>query len=158
MTPLFFFRASNTTHKSLQTKVYFKPTDTYALLHKSSYHPKHTFKGIIKSQLIRYHCISSNIQDFHASTSILFHSLRSRGYSKRFLRSLKNSTLASLAPARSPPHTSSPPQVPKCEPSQHPSTYSNQGLYPSPSPHPDPNPLPTPSPNPNRFPSPILAP
>ena len=29
----------------LNTKVYFKQTDTHELLHKSSYHPKHIFKG-----------------------------------------------------------------------------------------------------------------
>ena len=33
----------------LDTKVFFKPTDTHELLHKKSYHPPHTFKGIIKS-------------------------------------------------------------------------------------------------------------
>ena len=39
----------------LVTKVYFKPTDTHALLHKASFHPQHTFRGIVKSQLIRFH-------------------------------------------------------------------------------------------------------
>lgn len=34
--------------KKVSTKVYFKPTDSHSLLHRSSYHPKHTFKGIIK--------------------------------------------------------------------------------------------------------------
>ena len=37
----------------LDTKVFFKPTDSHALLHYSSFHPKHTFRGIVKSQLIR---------------------------------------------------------------------------------------------------------
>ena len=35
----------------LDTQVYFKPTDTSELLHIDSYHPPHTFKGIVKSQL-----------------------------------------------------------------------------------------------------------
>ena len=35
--------------RKLVTKVYFKLTVTYELLHKSSYHPFHTFKGIVKS-------------------------------------------------------------------------------------------------------------
>lgn len=72
-----------------QTKlVELKHTNTHALLHKTSYHPKHTFCGIIKSQLIRFHQICSNISDFNTATSILFRSLRSRGYSKRFLRTI----------------------------------------------------------------------
>lgn len=42
--------------KQLNTKIYiFKSTDTRTLLHKTSYHPKHTFKGLIKSQLIRFY-------------------------------------------------------------------------------------------------------
>ena len=45
-----FLTPSSTAQKTLSTKIYFKPTDTHALLHKHSYHPKHTFKGILKSQ------------------------------------------------------------------------------------------------------------
>lgn len=36
--------------KRLHAKVYLKPTDTHALLHKLSYHPPHTFWEILKSQ------------------------------------------------------------------------------------------------------------
>lgn len=91
-----FFQPSNTSHTKLLTKVFFKAAYIRALLHKSSYHPKHTFKGI-KSQIIRFHRLSSS-SDFSNSVSILFTALQSRKYSKRFLRSLKNQTLASLAP------------------------------------------------------------
>lgn len=96
-----FFQKVNNTSKKMLTKVYFKTTDTHALLHKNSYHPKHTFKGIIKSQIIRFHRISSLQSDLQESIRTLFKSLRKRNYSKRFLRSIKNSTLASLAPTRS---------------------------------------------------------
>lgn len=54
-----FFNHINQSQKTIFTKVYFKPTDTHALLHKHSYHPKHTFRGIVKSQIIRFHRISS---------------------------------------------------------------------------------------------------
>lgn len=47
-----FFENINQNQKKLLTRVYFKPTDTHALLHKTSYHPKHTFRGIVKSQII----------------------------------------------------------------------------------------------------------
>ncbi|GAA6088093.1 uncharacterized protein LOC105009030 isoform X1 [Tachysurus ichikawai] len=36
----------------LDIKVFFKETDSHALLHGDSYHPKHTFRGIIKAQTL----------------------------------------------------------------------------------------------------------
>lgn len=75
----------------LETKVYFKKTDTHALLYKTSFHPRHTYRGIVKSQLLRFHRICSNIQDFRKAVQTLFTSLRRRGYSRTFLRHcLKN--------------------------------------------------------------------
>lgn len=67
-------------------KVYFKPTDTHALLHKTSFHPKCTFAGIVKSQLIRFSRICTRHSDFILATQVLFKSLRKRGYSRTFLR------------------------------------------------------------------------
>ena len=84
----------------LQTKVYFKPTDTHQLLHKQSFHPKHTFSGIIKSQIIRYFKLSSNTEDFHESCNILFKALHHRHYSKRFLRHIKTQTLRLIRRAK----------------------------------------------------------
>lgn len=49
-----FLESINDTQKRILSKVYFKSTDTHALLHKASYHPKHTFTGIIKSQIIQF--------------------------------------------------------------------------------------------------------
>ena len=37
---------------SLLTKVYFKPTDIHQLLDKTSFHPKHTFSGILKFKTV----------------------------------------------------------------------------------------------------------
>lgn len=68
--------------KKVSTKVYFKPTDSHALLHRSSYHPKHTFKGIIKSQIIRFYRISSKNSDLHDSIGTLFRSLRNGLFQK----------------------------------------------------------------------------
>ena len=48
---------------TFDTKVYFKPTDTLELLHKKSHHPNHTFKGLIKSHILRYVRICNNKQD-----------------------------------------------------------------------------------------------
>ncbi|KAL2076550.1 hypothetical protein ACEWY4_027853 [Coilia grayii] len=75
----------------LEFKVYFKETDTHSLLHKTSYHPAHTYRGIVKSQLLRFHRICSNRDQFHKATRTLFSVLRTRGYSRSFLRyTLKN--------------------------------------------------------------------
>lgn len=73
-------------HNQLDIKVYFKDTDTHALLHRSSHHPKHTFAGLIKSQLLRFHRICSQPEDFKHATKVLFSALSTRGYSRTFLR------------------------------------------------------------------------
>lgn len=65
---------------TLQTRVYFKATDSHQLLHKSSYHPRHTFNGVLKSQLVRFRRISSSWEDYFTTSKILFRSLKSRGY------------------------------------------------------------------------------
>lgn len=84
-----FFRASSGQKKQLATKVYFKETDRHALLHKSSYHPRHTYRGLIKSQLIRFHRICTFPEHVEEATGTLFSALRPRGYSRRFLRTVK---------------------------------------------------------------------
>ena len=92
-----FFKGPQFNSKGiLDTNVYFKPTDTHELLHKSSYHPKHTFKGIIRSQIIRFYRICNNTSDFDNACSILFWTLKHRGYAPRFLRTMKKETLLKL--------------------------------------------------------------
>lgn len=75
---------SNT--QKFSVKVYFKDTDTHALLHKTSFHPTHTFKGLVQSQLTRFKRICTNREDFKIAVQLLFGSLRKRGYSRSFLR------------------------------------------------------------------------
>lgn len=70
----------------LDFRVYFKETDTHSLLHKNSFHPKHTFKGIIKSQLLRFKRICTQETSFFTAVKTLFSALRQRGYSRSFLR------------------------------------------------------------------------
>lgn len=71
--------------------MFFKETDTHALLHKSSHHPKHTSAGLLKSQLLRFHMICSHKRDFIAATKTLFKALVTRGCSRSFRRTaLKN--------------------------------------------------------------------
>lgn len=93
-----YFQPINAIQKKLFTRVYFKPTDTHSLLHRQSYHPKHTFKCIVKSQIIRFYRISSMRIHFDQAISTLFSTLKSRGYPRRWLRKVKSDTLAVLAP------------------------------------------------------------
>lgn len=72
----------------LNTRVYFKPTDTHQLLHRTSFHPQHTFKGILKSQFIRFKRISSTKSDYLKTSKILMASLVKRGYGNTFMRKL----------------------------------------------------------------------
>ena len=84
------------TENILDSKVFCKPTDTHQLLHKKSFHPKHTFSGILKSQFLRYNRICNNEVDFEQACSTLLHALRERGYSKRFLRRVKSNTMKEI--------------------------------------------------------------
>ncbi|KAF7643633.1 hypothetical protein LDENG_00236130 [Lucifuga dentata] len=70
----------------LDIKVFFKETDTHALLYKSSFHPRHTYAGLVKSQLLRFHRICTRRGDFIQATKTLFSALRHRGYNRGFLR------------------------------------------------------------------------
>lgn len=87
-TQVFFIGGEGET-KKLGTRVFFKDTDRHALLHKASFHPKHTYGGLIKSQLIRFHRICTFAEDVEVATRVLFQALGPRGYSKRFLREIK---------------------------------------------------------------------
>ena len=42
------------TDRIIDSKVFLKPTDSHQLLHKMSFHPKHTFQGVIKLQFHRF--------------------------------------------------------------------------------------------------------
>jgi len=64
----------------LRTGVYFKLTDTHQLLHRTSFHPSHTFHSIIKSQFIRFKRLSSTFEDYQLASCILTKALRARGY------------------------------------------------------------------------------
>ena len=103
--------------KRVSTRLYNKPTDTLELLHKESYHPKHTFPGIIKSQILRYYRLNTRKEDFEQSCTNLFKALQPRGYSYKFLTDIKNKTLEEIAnpglkEMRRNAHILTPPQQP----------------------------------------------
>ena len=83
-----FFKSINNHHSSikltgtvdeLDTRVFFKPTDTHQLLHKKSFHPKHTYSGIIQFPILRFRTICSQTEDFEHACSILLNALKTRG-------------------------------------------------------------------------------
>lgn len=80
---------TNPDEVALRTKVFFKPTDTHQLLHQESFHPRHTTKGVLKSQVLRFQRISSTYEDFSTACLILFRSLQKRKYSSRMMRKMK---------------------------------------------------------------------
>lgn len=77
-------------YDTLLTRVHFKATDTHQLLHRHSFHPKHTTKGVLKSQLIRFRRISSSWADYNSACTILFRSLKRRHYNPRLMRRMKH--------------------------------------------------------------------
>ena len=87
---LIIYKSFSGTNCSLQTRVYFKPTDTHQLLHSLSDHPGHTCKGILKSQLLRFKRLGCNLFQYNQAAHTLFSILSKRGYSKRLFRQLKN--------------------------------------------------------------------
>lgn len=75
--------------KTINTKIFFKETDSHHLLHPNSHHPKHIFKGIVKSQILRFIRLSSTRKDFHYTYRILKQSLIHLGYSRSMIRRCK---------------------------------------------------------------------
>ena len=67
---------------------------TDRLLHKHSFHPQHTFKGIVKGQLKRFHRLCTHTKDFkEAVCSNPLHSTSDMNYSERFLQQHKRDFL-----------------------------------------------------------------
>ena len=76
----------------LDVRLYTKPTSSLEHLDSQSYHPKATFRGIVKSQLICYWNISTDEVHYNRAVRNLFHNIRERtrsrgkkGYDKRLL-------------------------------------------------------------------------
>jgi len=81
-----FFKSANNT---ICSKVFCKDTDSHNLLHPLSYHPSHTFSGIIIAQILRYIRLSTFHNDFLFSYRILKSSLKSLGYTRSVIRNCK---------------------------------------------------------------------
>ena len=67
----------------LDTKVYCKPQNTLALIHRKSAHLQHTFSGVVKAQCVRFARICSNRQNYREISNKLIQSLQKRGFHGR---------------------------------------------------------------------------
>ena len=70
----------------LVTELHTKPLASFQYLHRTSYHPPHTFKAITRSQFIRIRRICSTLDDcwVHATKFISFS--KSRGFNELTLK------------------------------------------------------------------------
>jgi hypothetical protein len=86
----------------LKFSVHIKPTNTFGYLKVNSNHPKHIFKNIAKSILIRNRRICTNYNDYIAISKLHIDNLVKRGYEREFLiklcKSIGNIDRDSLLP------------------------------------------------------------
>ena len=73
---------------TLATELYFKPSATFQYLHRTYFHPPHTFRSILKSQFIRIRHTCTDINDYwnHSQQFITF--FKSRGFHDTILNKI----------------------------------------------------------------------
>ena len=76
------------------TQVYTKPTDSNRYLHSSSYHPKHTFRGLPYSQMRRAAVICSDVQLREIAIDRMITNFTSCGYDMNRLSVAKSQAMA----------------------------------------------------------------
>ena len=80
----------------LHYRIHFKDTNSHSILHRSSHHPKHTFKGIVYSQIRRWAQLCSMREDFNLCLQKVRPIWQSRGYTKCLSRDSKRLVLRDL--------------------------------------------------------------
>lgn len=80
-------------NKILDTKIYFKPTNTFLYLHRGSCHNPHVFSGFIKGEVIRYIRNTNNDNDLQHALSQFKLNLMARGYQEAEIRQSVNEAL-----------------------------------------------------------------
>lgn len=68
---------------NITTETYYKPTDSFAYLHKESNHPKHCIENIALSQAIRHTRNCTNFSTYLYHTHFLKHNLIQKGHNYR---------------------------------------------------------------------------
>lgn len=67
---------------------YHKPGNAYAYLPFNSFHGRHTFRGWVLAEILRLLTHSSTPEIWKEETSLFYYNLSSRGYPRRFLRTV----------------------------------------------------------------------
>ena len=70
----------------LDIRPHFKKTNKFQYLHYSSCHPRSTFQGIVRGELIRILRASSSDETYQTNCSLIKRRFRERGYPSRMLR------------------------------------------------------------------------
>jgi hypothetical protein len=74
----------------LDTKTFFKATETFQYINATSAHPKFCLKGFVKGEILRHKRNCNNMPDFIKNVLTFYKHLMQRGYSKElFLEELK---------------------------------------------------------------------
>ena len=76
--------------KILDIKTYRKPTETYQYLHRSSHHPKSTFKGFIKGECTRYIRTNSTLKERKLQINFFKNKLINRSYKLEDIEEITN--------------------------------------------------------------------
>ena len=66
----------------LDMRTHTKLTDTFQFLHRQSCHPKATFNGFIKGEILRYIRTCNNKEDFTRKVKLFTEKLLARGYTE----------------------------------------------------------------------------
>ena len=64
------------------TEIYSKRTASFQYLHRTSYHPPHTFRSILRSQFSRIRRICSDINDYWSHSKRFTNFFKSRGFNR----------------------------------------------------------------------------
>lgn len=67
-------------------RIFTKPISKFLYLHGKSFHPVHTFTGIVKGEMIRYLRNTSDEKTWKTKVAFLFRMLAQRGYTGKYLR------------------------------------------------------------------------
>jgi hypothetical protein len=90
MLDLFIYRRGD----RIGHRIGFKPTDCHLVLPPDSHHPRHTFRGILFGQALRWLTKSSTYEDFRTTASTVTPVWRRQGYTRSAIRSAVSLALA----------------------------------------------------------------
>ena len=79
--------------QKLMTEIYSKPTASFQYLHRTSYHPPHTFRSILRSQFIRIRRICSDINDYWSHSKRFTNFFKLRGFNRMIIDKISTEIL-----------------------------------------------------------------